>query len=193
MPSGESSSVAVNSLLTPRKTSAAPAAAPGAASRIVTLQSAFAGVLRQFRRHGVEPSAFELEITESTLMADARRTVHLLGELHAMGVHLSIDDFGTGYSSLSHLHRLPISELKLDMSFVRDLEHSESARALTTSILRIGESLSLKVVAEGVENAAQRAVLASLDCDLLQGYYVSRPLSPHSLERWISLQPPPAA
>ena len=110
-----------------------------------------------------------------------------------MGVHLSIDDFGTGYSSLSHLHRLPISELKLDMSFVRDLEHSESARALTTSILRIGESLSLKVVAEGVENAAQRAVLASLDCDLLQGYYVSRPLSPHSLERWISLQPPPAA
>src|SRR5690606_28627456 len=102
----------------------------------------------------------------------------------------SIDDFGTGYSSLSHLHRLPISELKLDMSFVRDLEHSESARALTTSILRIGESLSLKVVAEGVENAAQRDLLAGLNCDVLQGYYVSRPLSPHSLERWLSLQPP---
>ncbi|WBX94415.1 sensor domain-containing protein [Pseudoxanthomonas mexicana] len=142
---------------------------------------------------GLSPDELMVEVTESVMLAQKPEVLANIDAIHRMGVHLSIDDFGTGYSSLSHLHRLPISELKLDMSFVRDLEHSESARALTTSILRIGESLSLKVVAEGVENAAQRAVLASLDCDLLQGYYVSRPLSPHSLERWISLQPPPAA
>ena len=142
---------------------------------------------------GLSPDELMVEVTESVMLAQKPEVLANIDAIHRMGVSLSIDDFGTGYSSLSHLHRLPISELQLDMSFVRDLEHSESARALTTSILRIGESLSLKVVAEGVENAAQRAVLASLDCDLLQGYYVSRPLSPHSLERWISLQPPPAA
>ncbi|MBA3929626.1 MAG: bifunctional diguanylate cyclase/phosphodiesterase, partial [Xanthomonas sp.] len=139
---------------------------------------------------GLSPDELMVEVTESVMLAQKPEVLANIDAIHRMGVSLSIDDFGTGYSSLSHLHRLPISELKLDMSFVRDLEHSESARALTTSILRIGESLSLKVVAEGVENAAQRAVLASLNCDLLQGYYVSRPLSPHSLERWVSLQPP---
>ena len=141
---------------------------------------------------GLSPDELMVEVTESVMLAEKPEVLANIDAIHRMGVSLSIDDFGTGYSSLSHLHRLPISELKLDMSFVRDLEHSESARALTTSILRIGDSLSLKVVAEGVENAAQRAVLASLNCDLLQGYYVSRPLSPHSLERWVSLLPPEA-
>ncbi|MEL1262997.1 sensor domain-containing protein [Pseudoxanthomonas putridarboris] len=137
---------------------------------------------------GLAPEELMVEVTESVMLAQKPEVLANIDAIHRMGVPLSIDDFGTGYSSLSHLHRLPISELKLDMSFVRDLEHSASARSLTTSILRIGESLSLKVVAEGVENEAQRAVLAGLNCAVLQGYFVSRPLSPHSLERWISLQ-----
>lgn len=139
-------------------------------------------------RYGLSPDQLMVEVTESVMLAQKPEVLANIDAIHRMGVPLSIDDFGTGYSSLSHLHRLPISELKLDMSFVRDLEHSASARSLTTSILRIGESLSLKVVAEGVENEAQRAVLAGLNCAVLQGYFVSRPLSPHSLERWISLQ-----
>jgi diguanylate cyclase (GGDEF)-like protein/PAS domain S-box-containing protein len=138
-------------------------------------------------KSGLTPAELMIEVTESVMLAEKPEVLGNIDALHRMGVPLSIDDFGTGYSSLSHLHRLPVSEVKLDMSFVRDLEHSAAARSLTTSVLRIGESLSLKVVAEGVENEAQRAVLASLNCAVLQGYFVSRPLSPHSLERWISL------
>ena len=139
-------------------------------------------------RYGLWPEHLMVEVTESVMLAQRPEVLTSIDAIHRMGVKLSIDDFGTGYSSLSHLHRLPISELKLDMSFVRDLEHSASARSLTTSVLRIGESLALTVVAEGVENDAQRDVLAGLDCDVLQGYYVSRPLSPHSLERWLSMR-----
>jgi EAL domain-containing protein (putative c-di-GMP-specific phosphodiesterase class I) len=110
-------------------------------------------------------------------------TVHAV---RALGVHLSLDDFGTGYSSLANLHRLPIQELKLDRSFVQDLEHSAVARALTTSVLRIGESLDLQVVAEGVETEEQRVFLAERGCSALQGYLFARPLAPAALETWLA-------
>jgi EAL domain-containing protein (putative c-di-GMP-specific phosphodiesterase class I) len=130
-----------------------------------------------------------VEVTESVMLAQKPSVLANIDAIHRLGVQLSIDDFGTGYSSLSHIHRLPISEIKLDMSFVRDLETSESARALTTSILHIGKSLRLTVVAEGVERQRQRDLLTDLNCRVMQGYLFSRPLSPASLERWIADMP----
>src|SRR5690606_24780173 len=108
-----------------------------------------------------------------------------LDDVHALGFSLSLDDFGTGYSSLSQLHRLPISELKLDRSFVQDIEHSESARSLITSVLRIGENLGKQVVAEGVETEGQRRFLTGQGCDLLQGFLFSPALPVAALEHWL--------
>jgi EAL domain-containing protein (putative c-di-GMP-specific phosphodiesterase class I) len=103
-------------------------------------------------------------------------------------VHLSIDDFGTGYSSLGYLHRLPVDELKLDKRFVHDLENDGAARALAQAIIRIGESLQLTVVAEGVENGAQRQLLIDAGCPVAQGYLFAKPLAASELERWLKAQ-----
>ncbi|TQU10254.1 EAL domain-containing protein, partial [Xanthomonas perforans] len=138
---------------------------------------------------GVQPSDLTLELTESVMLSGQPGVLENLHAIREAGISLSLDDFGTGYSSLSHLHRLPIDELKLDMSFVRDIEHSEDARALTTSVLRIGEHLRKHVVAEGVENEAQRLFLADLGCEVLQGYLFSRPLPAQALEAWLGAQP----
>jgi EAL domain-containing protein (putative c-di-GMP-specific phosphodiesterase class I) len=125
-------------------------------------------------------------MTESVMLDDNPQVLATVHAVRAQGVHLSLDDFGTGYSSLGNLHRLPIQELKLDRSFVQDLEHSAVARALTTSVLRIGESLDLQVVAEGVETEEQRVFLAERGCSALQGYLFARPLPPQALEAWLS-------
>ncbi|MFO1509542.1 MAG: EAL domain-containing protein [Steroidobacteraceae bacterium] len=122
-----------------------------------------------FRRHGVAPSAFELEITESTLMADPRRTVHLLGELHAMGVHLSIDDFGTGYSSLSALQQFPIGTLKIDQSFVQNVTEVSGDATIVRTIIDMGRSLGMDVIAEGIETPRQLEFLRQHRCDFGQG------------------------
>ena len=103
-----------------------------------------------FRKHGVSPTCFELEITETTLMADSKRTLHLLDELYAMGLHLSIDDFGTGYSSLSALQQFPIGTLKIDQSFVRDVDDDESDATIVRTVIEMGRSLKMNVIAEGV-------------------------------------------
>lgn len=144
-----------------------------------------ARVAQVLSAHALAPSDLALEMTESVMLSNAPAVLANLRQLQASGVRLSLDDFGTGYSSLSHLHQLPVNELKLDMSFVRDLEHSETARALTTSVLRIGESLRLHTVAEGVETEAQRAFLASLGCDVLQGFLFAPALPATVLERWL--------
>ncbi|MBN6111779.1 sensor domain-containing protein [Xanthomonas bonasiae] len=144
-----------------------------------------ARVAQMLSAHALAPSDLALEMTESVMLSNAPAVLANLRQLQASGVRLSLDDFGTGYSSLSHLHQLPVNELKLDMSFVRDLEHSETARALTTSVLRIGESLRLHTVAEGVETEAQRAFLAWLGCDVLQGFLFAPALPATQLEHWI--------
>ena len=108
-----------------------------------------------FERHNVSPQSLELEITESTLMADPRRTVQMLDQLAAMGLHLSIDDFGTGYSSLSALQQFPIGSLKIDQSFVRDLTDDPADATLVRTIIDMGHGLGLQVVAEGVEKPSQ--------------------------------------
>lgn len=136
--------------------------------------------------HGLKPDDLILEITESVMLDPNPDVLENIEAIYVMGVRLSLDDFGTGYSSLSHLHRLPIYELKLDQSFVRDIDSSAIARTLTSSVLRIGESLSMKVVAEGVETDAQHAFLAEQGFPVLQGYLFSAPLPPGDLEQWLS-------
>jgi diguanylate cyclase (GGDEF)-like protein/PAS domain S-box-containing protein len=122
-----------------------------------------------FRRHEVSPTCFELEITETTLMVDPKRTVKLLNELHAMGLHLSIDDFGTGYSSLSALQQFPIGTLKIDQSFVRDAAINSDDATIVRTIIDMGKALEVEVVAEGVENEEQFNFLRSRGCHYAQG------------------------
>jgi EAL domain-containing protein (putative c-di-GMP-specific phosphodiesterase class I) len=118
-------------------------------------------------------------------MMDAREiTQENIELLSQQGFRLSLDDFGTGYSSLSYLHRLPITELKLDKSFVQDMEHSETARALTISVLSIAKSLGMTVVAEGVETSQQCRWLKEHGCEVMQGYLLGRPMPAHMLHAW---------
>ena len=122
-----------------------------------------------FRRHEVSPTCFELEITETTLMADPKRTIKLLDELYAMGLHLSIDDFGTGYSSLSALQQFPIGTLKIDQSFVRDAAVNSDDATIVRTIIDMGKALEVEVVAEGVENEEQFNFLRGRGCHYAQG------------------------
>ena len=122
-----------------------------------------------------------LEITESTAMRDADASLQILQQLDAMGVRISIDDFGTGYSSLLYLKRLPASELKIDRGFVRDLAHDTEDAAIVSAIVALGQTLNLRIVAEGVETAEQQAFLTRLGCDSLQGYLLGRPMAAESL------------
>lgn len=140
------------------------------------------------RRLGLVPSDIVLEITESVMMDAHQSTLHNIDKLHAQGFCLSLDDFGTGYSSLSYLHRLPISELKLDKSFVQDLAGSPAARALIQSVMSIARSLDMVVVAEGVETISQQEWLENCGCPVLQGYLFSRPLTPQALRDWMELR-----
>ncbi|MBU9578361.1 EAL domain-containing protein [Ralstonia mannitolilytica] len=132
-------------------------------------------------RHALDPHCLTLEITESTAMRDADASLHILQQLDAMGVRISIDDFGTGYSSLLYLKRLPASELKIDRGFVRDLERDTEDAAIVSAIVALGQTLNLRIVAEGVETAEQQAFLTQLGCDSLQGYLLGRPMSAESL------------
>jgi diguanylate cyclase (GGDEF)-like protein/PAS domain S-box-containing protein len=134
-----------------------------------------------FQRHRVSPAAFELEITETTLMADPQRTVRLLDELYAMGLHLSIDDFGTGYSSLSALQQFPIGTLKIDQSFVRDATEDTGAATIVRTIIEMGRSLGMEVIAEGVESRAQLQFLRSKGCHYGQGRLFGEPCTADEL------------
>jgi diguanylate cyclase (GGDEF)-like protein/PAS domain S-box-containing protein len=134
-----------------------------------------------FRRHHVSPTAFELEITETTLMADPQRTVRLLDELYAMGLHLSIDDFGTGYSSLSALQQFPIGTLKIDQSFVRDATEDAGDATIVRTIIEMGRSLGMEVIAEGVESQRQLEFLRSNACHFGQGRLFGEPCTAQEL------------
>ena len=133
-------------------------------------------VERSLSEHDLPPHCLELEITEATLMGDVDLARRAIGRLRDLGVGVSIDDFGTGYSSLSHLKRLPINTLKIDRAFVRDLDSSDDAVALSSAIIGLARSLGLDVIAEGVETRAQLDTLADLGCTKMQGFLVSHPL-----------------
>jgi EAL domain-containing protein (putative c-di-GMP-specific phosphodiesterase class I) len=129
-----------------------------------------------FERHGVSPSCVELEITETTLMLDAEQTLPLLDELRSMGVHLSIDDFGTGYSSLSALQQFPIGTLKIDQSFVRNAAEDPEDATIVRTIIEMGRSLGLQVIAEGIETEEQRHFLLHSGCQYGQGRLFGDPI-----------------
>jgi diguanylate cyclase (GGDEF)-like protein/PAS domain S-box-containing protein len=141
-----------------------------------------------FRRHAVSPTCFELEITETTLMADAKRTVRLLDELYAMGLHLSIDDFGTGYSSLSALQQFPIGTLKIDQSFVRDVSEDAGDATIVRTIIEMGRSLGMEVVAEGVESLRHLDFLRKNSCHYAQGKLFGEPCAAEDLLALLSRQ-----
>jgi diguanylate cyclase (GGDEF)-like protein len=134
----------------------------------------------------VDPSMLTLEITESSLLIDAPRARATINELHEVGVRLSIDDFGTGYSSLSYLRRLPVSELKIDQSFVANLLLDEQDEVIVRSTIELGHNLGLVVVAEGVENNEVLQQLQTFGCDIAQGYCISRPLPPEHFLSWLA-------
>jgi EAL domain-containing protein (putative c-di-GMP-specific phosphodiesterase class I) len=133
-----------------------------------------AAALRDTR---LAPELLELEVTESLIMRDLSRSVARMRELEAMGVSLSIDDFGTGYSSLSSLKTFPISRLKIDKSFVSELADNPDDQAIAMAVISLGHKLNLRVIAEGVETEQQRAFLRENECDEMQGYLFSRPVT----------------
>ncbi|HZD41384.1 MAG TPA: GGDEF domain-containing phosphodiesterase, partial [Terriglobales bacterium] len=127
----------------------------------------------------------ELEITERTIMKDPIHTQEVFNRLKEFGIRISLDDFGTGYSSLSYLSKLPVNQIKIDKSFVIHMVTDENAAAIVRSTIELGHQLGLKVIAEGVESRDVLERLEALDCDALQGYFISRPVSGRELARWV--------
>ena len=141
-------------------------------------------VEQALQQHRLDPALLTFEITESVTMEDAADTLLVFQRLGSLGVKLSIDDFGTGYSSLSYLRRLQVGQLKIDQSFVQDLESSADARAIVEAVVRLAHALGLSVVAEGVETGAQRDVLTALRCNELQGYLFAKPMPAKMMAEW---------
>jgi diguanylate cyclase (GGDEF)-like protein/PAS domain S-box-containing protein len=129
------------------------------------------------RDTGLDPAYLELELTENMVMHDGEQMIETLRSIKRLGVHIAVDDFGTGYSSLSYLKRFPVDRLKIDGSFVRDIAADTDDAAIVRTIIALGHNLGLKVLAEGVETEAQLAFLTSNDCDEMQGYHFSKPVS----------------
>jgi EAL domain-containing protein (putative c-di-GMP-specific phosphodiesterase class I) len=139
-------------------------------------QNLVATVAAVLQESELPTGSVELELTESVIMRDAPETVRRLRELTSLGIRLAIDDFGTGYSSLGYLKAFPIGALKIDRSFIRDVERDPNSAALVQAIIALANSLMLKVVAEGVETRVQLEMLRSFGCHELQGYVFSRPV-----------------
>jgi EAL domain-containing protein (putative c-di-GMP-specific phosphodiesterase class I) len=142
-------------------------------------------VERHLRRAGVPAAALCLELTESTIMSDARRALNTMRELAELGVGLSIDDFGTGHSSLAYLKDLPVDEVKIDKSFVMAMGDRHNDPAIVRSIIYLANALDLSVVAEGVESEDLAAQLARIGCGIAQGYHFARPLTEAAFTDWL--------
>ncbi|MBC3881627.1 EAL domain-containing protein [Undibacterium sp. LX40W] len=136
-------------------------------------------------RYQAEPHWLSLEITESAIMTDPKSALEVLNQLRIKGLRMSIDDFGTGYSSLAYLKKLPVNELKIDKSFITDMENNPDDAVIVRSTIDLGHNMGLTVIAEGVENQATWDALAHMGCDAIQGYFVSRPLAAETLENWL--------
>ncbi|MDX1631647.1 MAG: EAL domain-containing protein [Thermoanaerobaculia bacterium] len=146
-------------------------------------------VAELFREEEIQRPAFTLEMTESAILQDPPRARSILERLADLGLDFAIDDFGTGYSSLSNLKQLPVSELKIDKSFVAGLVEDENDAVIVRSTIDLAHNLGLRVTAEGVETEAVWTRLRELECDMAQGFYMARPMPPDQLERWIGREP----
>ncbi|WP_150909633.1 putative bifunctional diguanylate cyclase/phosphodiesterase [Marinobacter halotolerans] len=142
-------------------------------------------ILDTLRRHNIPAGRLELEVTETSFMTNLEEAVDKLKRLHAAGISIAVDDFGTGYSSLTYLKRMPVQHLKIDKQFIRDLLVNEEDTRIANTIIDLGKSLNLTVVAEGVETAEQEYYLAQRGCQLAQGYFFSKPLKPAEFERFV--------
>jgi len=140
--------------------------------------------------HRINPSLLNLELTESMLLSDTEGTINCMNQFKKLGVNFELDDFGTGYSSLQYLKKLPLYQLKIDQSFVRDITEDVNDRALVATIIILAHSLGLKVIAEGVETAEQLQYLKDNDCDHYQGYYFSKPLPIEEFEALLNIRYP---
>ena len=134
----------------------------------------------------ISPEQLELEITESCIVEDRDRSFKILDDVKALGVRLSIDDFGTGYSSMAYLQQLAVHKLKIDYSFVRDMTQNSGNASIVKAVIALGHSLGLDVIAEGVETEEQASYLRSLECDAMQGYLISRPLSVEAITKFLT-------
>lgn len=133
------------------------------------------------QRNGLSPEQLEIELTESTMMADTEHSAAQVARISRMGVSVALDDFGTGYSSLAYLSRFALSKLKIDRSLVNGLTEDPKSQVLVNATVGLARALGLRVVAEGVETEAQRELLMAAGCDALQGYLLSRPVAPAAL------------
>jgi len=144
---------------------------------------------KALRHHSLPPDRLVLEITETDMMADPERAHDMLCRIHDIGIALSIDDFGTGYSSLAYLKDLPVDELKVDQSFVHAMKHEESSSMIVNTTIQLAHNLGLTVTAEGVEDEDTWQQLAAMDCDRVQGFFISRPMPVDEFERWLAESP----
>jgi EAL domain-containing protein (putative c-di-GMP-specific phosphodiesterase class I) len=133
-------------------------------------------VLRTLQRHGLPPSALELELTETAAMEDAEHIRRLFGDLRSHGVSVAIDDFGTGYSSLSYLKNLPFSKLKIDREFASDVDRRRDSRAICAALIALARGLGIAVLAEGVETREEMETLREMGCRLFQGFFFAQPM-----------------
>ncbi len=134
---------------------------------------------------GLNPKHLELELTETSILQDLNQAIETLEAFKSMGLKLALDDFGTGYSSLSYLMKLPFDRLKIDQSFIRNLKTETKGTAIVSAIISMSHSLSMSVIAEGVEQEEHMQVLLQMHCDHVQGYYISRPMTAHKFEDFI--------
>jgi len=142
-------------------------------------------IARILAETGLSPGSLELELTEGVAMDDPRMAIATMDQLHALGVQLSIDDFGTGYSSLSQLKRFPIGKLKIDQSFVRDLDEDANDRAIVSAIIRMAQALGMDTIAEGVETRGQFEFLRDQGCTQAQGFYCGHPQAADQLQIYL--------
>ena len=143
-------------------------------------------IVDTLHQSGLDPSLLELELTESTLLENQREVAGDLHALRRMGVRVAIDDFGTGYSSLAYLQRLPIDRLKVDRSFIQDLDDSANGTAIVDAVVGIGRSLDMEVMAEGVETSKQLSRVIASGCRYVQGWYFSKALPPDAFAAYLA-------
>jgi diguanylate cyclase (GGDEF)-like protein len=154
-------------------------------ARDLTNPDLISTIVELTKRYGIPPPLLCLEITESAVMEDTVRAQETLERLHNLGFRLSLDDFGTGHSSLVYIRRLPVKEMKIDRSFVRNMVTDKDDAVIVRSTIELGHNMGLRVVAEGVEDHASLMMLTKLGCDEAQGYFIAKPLPPDQYEAWL--------